>query len=208
MMRQMGNEETMSSFWKENIAQLYEILGRLCICDHVGKELSHDEAFSEWKKLTVQLRSDNRTLYLIGNGASASMASHISADLGKNALVRTEVFTDLSLLTACANDLGYEKVFAFPLKLRMNKADMLVAISSSGNSLNIIRAAEIANECGGNVVTLSAMEEGNALRRLGVLNFYVPAQTYGMAETSHAAILHYWVDQMVEHYSESLIDMD
>lgn len=72
--------------------------------------------------------------------------------------------------------------------------DMLVAISSSGNSPNVLSGAETARKLGGAVITLSAMKEENALRKLGVLNFYIPGQTYGLAETGHAAILHFWMD--------------
>ena len=71
---------------------------------------------------------------------------------------------------------------------------MVVAISSSGNSPNIIRAVHQAKELGGTVITISAMNEDNAIRKLGDLNFYVPAKTYGLAETAHAAILHFWMD--------------
>ena len=103
---------------------------------------------------------------------------------------------NFSLLTAVANDLGYEQVFAEPLRRRMIKEDMLVAISSSGMSPNVLLAARDARELGGFVVTLSAMKPGNKLRSLGRINFYLPAETYGMAETCHAAILHFWMDQL------------
>ena len=144
----------------------------------------------------MQIRGKKKTVFLIGNGASASMASHIAADLAKNAHVHTQVFTDLSLITSIANDISYDEVYAEPLRRRMTQGDMLVAISSSGQSPNILRAASRATSLGGFLVTLSAMSPENALRSLGMMNFYVPAKTYGMAETCHAAILHYWVDGM------------
>ena len=103
-------------------------------------------------------------------------------------------------MTALANDISYEEVYAEPLRWNMKAGDMLVAISSSGNSPNIVRAVKTAQSLNGTVVTLSAMGEDNAIRRLGDLNFYVPAQTYGLAETAHAAILHYWMD-MIEDTS-------
>jgi D-sedoheptulose 7-phosphate isomerase len=126
------------------------------------------------------------------------MASHISADLAKNAFLHTRVFTDLSLITAVANDLCYEEVYAEPLRRCLKPGDMVVAISSSGRSPNIIRAVEETANLGGLVITLSAMSPDNPLRTRGTYNFYVPAESYGLAETSHAAILHFWVDQMVE----------
>jgi len=184
--------------WSKNIHDLKSCLQRLSARDGSGQEINLDTAVAQWTDLTLKIREATKTVYLIGNGASASMASHIAADLAKNAHVHTEVFSDLALITAIANDQSYEEVFAEPLRWRLNEGDMLVAISSSGNSPNIIRAVQETTIFGGIVVTLSAMRPDNKLRSLGMLNFYIPAETYGMAETGHAAILHYWVDQIVE----------
>jgi D-sedoheptulose 7-phosphate isomerase len=156
-----------------------------------------DEAFGKWTDFTIHIREQKNAVFLIGNGASASMASHVAADLAKNAHVHTEVFTDLALITAIANDVSYDEVFAEPLRRRLKKGDMLVAISSSGQSRNILQAVATAKNLGGIVITLSAMNAENPLRREGELNLYVPAQTYGMAETCHAAILHYWIDKII-----------
>src|SRR5439155_15434224 len=108
--------------------------------------------------------------YLIGNGASASMASHFAADLAKNAHLHTEVFSDLALITAISNDMGYEHVFAEPLSRRARRGDMLVAISSSGRSPNVLRAVETARRLGLFVVTLSAFAPDNHLRAQGHVN--------------------------------------
>ena len=149
-----------------------------------------------WKGSTIEVKEKKGSIYFIGNGASASMASHFAADLAKNAHLHTEVFSDLSLITAISNDIGYDWVFAEPLRRRAKKGDMLVAISSSGASKNILFAAEAAQKMGLKIVTLSAMSSENALRSVGYLNIYVPAETYGYAETCHAAILHHWMDMM------------
>jgi D-sedoheptulose 7-phosphate isomerase len=183
--------------WVDNTAELKACLDALAVSDVTGQVLEPDIAFPWLKEATLKMREAGNTLYLIGNGASASMASHTAADLAKNAHLKTKVFTDLSLITAIANDLSYEEVFAEPLRRHLGKGDMLVAISSSGRSPNVLRGAQEATKLGGMVVTLSAMKPDNPLRTLGTINFYVPADTYGMAETSHAAILHFWVDQMV-----------
>ena len=189
--------------WTNNIENLNAVLLHLSVRDRAGKEVEPDSAFLSWKNLTLRARENRKTVYLIGNGASASMASHIAADLAKNARVRTEVFTDLSLITAVGNDLSYEDVFAEPLRIKMTEGDMLIAISSSGQSPNVIKAIQEATRLGGLVITLSAMKRNNTLQSQGILNFYVPAESYGMAETSHAAILHYWVDQMVATKTEN-----
>lgn len=185
------------SDWDSNTLNIKTILESLSVQEGSGEKLAPDMVFVRWKDFTLGVRKAGKTVYLIGNGASASMSSHVAADLAKNAHVHTEVFSDLSLITAIANDLGYEEVFAEPLRRRMNHGDMLVAISSSGQSPNILRAVREAKDRGGIVITLSAMRPDNALRSMGTLNFYVPAETYGMAETCHAAILHYWIDLMI-----------
>lgn len=125
------------------------------------------------------------------------MANHFAADIANNGHVRTAVFTDLSLITAVANDVNYEFVFSWPLRWRMSEGDMPEAINSSGNSPNVLAGCDVAALLGGFTVTLSAMKPDNAPRSSGNLNFYVPAETYGAAETCHAAILHYWTVQMV-----------
>lgn len=185
--------------WKRNVVRLKEILEDLSVKDSCRNEIGDESGFSLWREWARQVRSKGRCIYLIGNGASASMASHLAADVAKKGGIRTQVFTDLSFITAVANDICYEEVFAEPLRRWMEIGDMLVAISSSGNSENIVRAVNVARSLGGTVITLSAMCEDNSIRSLGNLNFYVAAHTYGIAETAHAAILHYWMD---------LIEMD
>ena len=184
---------TMSK-WQKNITNLYDLLESLIVLDSQGNFLDADEAFFRLTELTFRVHSEGATIYYLGNGASASMASHFAADMAKNGGVRTMVFTDLSLLTAVANDLSYEAVYAEPLRWYMKRKDMVVAISSSGNSPNIVRAVVQAKGLGGTVITISAMGEDNSIRKLGDLNFYVTAKAYGLAETAHAAILHFWMD--------------
>ena len=191
----------MPKQWDQNIQVLYDILNALSILDVSGNALHPDIALDKWKALTLKIRESDNVVFFVGNGASASMASHFAADIAKNAGIRTYVFTDIALMTALANDLCYEEVYAEPLRWNMKEDDMLVAISSSGNSPNIVRAVKAAKSLNGTVITLSAMGEENAIRKLGDLNFYVPAQTYGLAETAHAAILHCWMD-MVESSSK------
>ena len=183
--------------WSTNIIEIGKCLQAISASLGDSSDIQADEAFGKWTDLTVHIRSQKSTVFLIGNGASASMASHVAADLAKNAHVHTEVFTDLSLITAIANDVSYDEVFAEPLRRRLKKGDMLVAISSSGQSINILQAVATAKKLGGIVITLSAMKAENPLRHEGELNLYVPAQTYGMAETCHAAILHYWIDNII-----------
>lgn len=185
-----------ASRWAGQTNDLADCLRGLVATVNGNVPVDCDHAFDLWCDCTDDIRHADRVTYLIGNGASASMASHFAADLAKNADLHTQVFTDLSLLTAVANDMSYDMVFMVPLRRRLKPGDMVVAISSSGNSPNVVKAAEFAVLREATLVTLTAMQPTNALRQLGTLNFWLPAETYGLAETGHAAILHYWMDRV------------
>ena len=182
--------------WSSFTSEIRFLLDHISFRVRTGTQITADAGFDKWYKMATEVRKKQNTLFLIGNGASASMASHFSADLAKNAHLHTQVFSDLSLITAVSNDLGYKKVFSEPLRHCANRGDMLVAISSSGRSPNIIEALKIARKLGMTTVTLSAMRPDNPISALGELNIYVQADSYGLAETCHAAILHYWMDML------------
>jgi D-sedoheptulose 7-phosphate isomerase len=180
--------------WSEFSSQIHSALYGILFTNRQGNEIPVIMGFDRWRSMAIDVRKIQKTLFLIGNGASASMASHFAADLAKNAHLHTQVFSDLALITAVSNDMSYKDVFSEPLKHSGNKGDMLVAISSSGISPNIISAIKVARQKRIAIVTLSAMKAGNAIRKMGDLNIYINAASYGLAETCHAAILHHWMD--------------
>jgi len=180
--------------WTKYITTLTQCLTDISFRNVDGKEIGFEKGFSEWIDRTRKIKQSNNTIFFVGNGASASMACHMAADVSKNGNIRTQVFTDVSLITAIANDISYDEVFAEPIRLQMFDNDMLVAISSSGNSKNVIRACEECRKKNGQIITLSAMNRDNFLQSMGDINIFIPAQTYGWAESGHAAILHYWMD--------------
>jgi D-sedoheptulose 7-phosphate isomerase len=186
-----------SQNWQQHTSELHARLAGLTFSDGAGERIDTDAGYAQWCVRTVELRQNRGTVYLIGNGASASMASHFAADLAKNAQLNTQVFSDLSLITAISNDMGYEHVFAEPLRRRGHQRDMLVAISSSGKSPNILAAVDVAKEIGMTIVTLTGMGGDNPLRSRGSLNLYVAAESYSLAESCHAAALHWWIDQIL-----------
>ena len=186
----------MNESYIARLHTLHEVLLGLQITNGRNSGLDPATGFKMLLQLTIDARKRHRVIFIVGNGASASMASHIAADLCKNAHLSTEVFSDASLLTAVANDVGADQLFAVPLRRRGMKNDILVAISSSGKSRNILEAVKTARKTGMKVVTFSAMKPDNLLRKLGDLNFYVKASSYGLAESAHAALLHYWVDMI------------
>lgn len=129
-------------------------------------------------------------VWIVGNGGSAAIASHIATDFTKNASLMAMAFNDPSLLTCYANDFGYEEVFAKALQYFAIPDDCLIVISSSGKSKNMIAAAEQADAMGMQVITLTGFDPENPLRRMGDINFYVPSNSYGHVEVTHLSILH------------------
>ncbi len=186
----------INATWLNYTGKLSAQLAGLSVSKKNNVLVNVETGFNQWREWSTAIREHKKNLFLIGNGASASMASHFATDIAKNGKIRARVFTDMSLITALSNDIDFNAVFAEPLKWYGEPGDMLIAISSSGNSPNIIKAMQEANTIGLTTITLSAMEETNELRSLGDLNFYLQADTYGHAETGHAAILHYWMDLM------------
>ena len=143
---------------------------------------------------------------IVGNGGSASIASHMQNDLCKAAGIRAMVFTEQPLLTALSNDDGYDSAYETVAKLWMESEDVLLAISSSGQSENILRVANVALDVGALLVTFSGFSSGNPLRSLGAVNFHVDSHSYGLVETAHAAIGHFITDAvagLLDHEGES-----
>ena len=184
------------------VATLVDVVGKLEIEDGQGRAVASEAGFNLLFQKAMKTKQMGRVIFMAGNGASASIASHAAADLAKNGHLRTLAFADPTLLTAVGNDLGYIEIFAEPLRRLATTGDMLVLISSSGRSPNILRATEMAGEMSVDVVTFSAMQPDNPLRKAGSLNFYVPATSYGCAESAHAALLHYWIDLHVSAIGE------
>lgn len=185
----------MARRWDVMIKNLNHLLEGLSV-DKRGKEMESDEGFRTWAEQIVKVRRSEGRVYLIGNGASASMASHFCADMSKNGHLNTQVFTDSALMSAVANDMGFEWVFADPLRRRGKKGDMLIAMSCSGLSPNIIKAVDVANRLEIYTVTMSASDEENPLRTIGRLNFFVPARSYGDAESCYAIIMQHLLNQV------------
>ena len=175
--------------------QLHDCLQKTVATSRDGGEISVAEAVTGWCARAAEVGQSGGTMYFVGNGASAMMASHMAADATKNARLRALAFNDAAFLTAISNDESFEQSFALPIRRFARAGDMLVAISSSGNSPNIIAAIGAAREQAMQVITLSGMSAENKSRRLGDVNFYVPAQTYGIVECCHHILLHCWLDQ-------------
>jgi D-sedoheptulose 7-phosphate isomerase len=148
-------------------------------------------------RFASETKSAGAAAYVIGNGGSAAIASHIAADWTVNAKLPTSALDNSATLTCLANDKGYDQGYAWQLATFGESDDLLIAISSSGKSKNILNAVTVAGQIGMRVVTLSGFAEDNLLRQMGHLNIYVNSIQYGVVECCHMAILHAVTDELV-----------
>lgn len=137
-------------------------------------------------------------LMFIGNGASAAISSHMATDFWKTGGMRALAFNDPAGLTCIGNDFGYPHLFEKPVEMFADPGDVLVAISSSGRSENILRAAAAAKAKGCLVLTLTGFAPENPLRAMGDGNFHVPVDSYGQVEVLHHSICHCLLDTIVD----------
>jgi D-sedoheptulose 7-phosphate isomerase len=173
------------------------LLDQMEITTDRGAPVAVDDAVGSVVNLIVSVKDSGAKVLLIGNGGSAAIVSHMQNDLCKTVGVRAMVFTEGPLLTATANDDGYHAVFHRPVELWADRRDLLIAVSSSGESENIVKAAAAAKRKGCRIVTLTGFRTTNRLRQLGDVNVYVPASTYGYVETAHALFAHCVTDMAV-----------
>lgn len=172
----------------------------MTVTDTNGNILSADKGLDIWTEHAKKTEDISGLTFFCGNGASATMAEHMSHDWFQNAKMNTYTCSETAHITAISNDLSYEDVFSYRIERVLSEKDILVTISSSGNSPNIVKALKTAREKGAFCITLSGMKEDNKSRQLGDLNFYVPLQYYGLVESAHAVILHAALDNFLETY--------
>jgi len=147
----------------------------------------------------------NRTVFVCGNGGSASTASHMAADLGKNTAIpgksRLRVIglaDNMSWFSALANDLGYENVFVEQIANLLQPGDILIAISASGNSPNVVKAAEYTRANGGTVIALVGFK-GGKLKEIADVSIHTQSGDYGPVEDSHLMLDHIFVEALTKH---------
>ncbi|MBI2526500.1 MAG: SIS domain-containing protein [Candidatus Rokubacteria bacterium] len=178
----------------QSLVGLAGLLTRIEATDASGAPLALDEGLARAVDIVRTQTAAGRKVIFIGNGGSAAIASHQAVDYWKNGGMRAVAFNDPSLLTCVSNDFGYPHVFEKPIEMFADAGDVLVAISSSGKSENILRGAEAAGRTPCRIITLSGFQADNPLRRLGELNFWSPSSSYGHVEITHHAICHAVVD--------------
>jgi len=165
-------------------------------CEVTGRD-GHAFELEAGVAATMQILAKARgsSIYVIGNGGSASVASHAAIDLFNVAKLRALTLHEPSLLTCMTNDYGYENAFARILAQVTKPGDVLIAISSSGCSQNIRHAATQAIDNGGMVITFSGFAPDNPLRSMGDINIWLDSSSYGLVEIGHQFILHNITDR-------------
>jgi len=139
----------------------------------------------ELKEILETVHDNGGKTMAMGNGASASISSHISTDLSKGAGIRTVNFNDANLITALSNDYGYENWMAKAVEMYGESGDIVILVSSSGRSKNVVKAANIAKEMDIKIVTFSGFKEDNPLKQTGDINLWVDSKAYNIIENMH-----------------------
>ena len=175
--------------------------------------ISEDSIMSLVKDIKDAYEKD-KFIFLIGNGGSASKASHLAQDLSKGVLpknvekrIKALSLTDnVPYLTALANDEGYENIFISQLRTFSKSGDYLIAISGSGNSPNIIKAAEYCNENKIKVIGITGFD-GGRLKNLSGTSVHVPLNEMAMVESIHSVIFHYVINYLKMELSGTPFDL-
>jgi len=168
-----------------------------CLADQAVKQ-------SLWLQTVIQrlnqVKQQGSTLYILGNGGSAAIASHAQVDFINMLGIKANCLQDSAVLTCFSNDYGYENAYAHILKKLAQPQDLLWVISSSGNSQNLIQAAEIMLKKSCHLISLTGFKADNRLRQLtldsGGESIWLPSCQYGEVETGHQLMIHALVDLM------------
>ena len=131
----------------------------------------------------------DKTIYLLGNGGSSSIATHVSVDFVRSARIKSLTFNNSNIITCFANDYGHENWMKEAVKAYCSKKDLIILISSSGNSKNIINAAKFCKQKDIDLITFSGFNKNNKLRKMGKINFYINSKNYNFVEMAHHVIL-------------------
>ncbi len=188
--------EDVSQFSENYIQYVSEVIKNIDI-----------ENIKKFIEILLEAKQKKSTVYFIGNGGSASTASHFANDLAigtnssKNPLKVISLVDNNAIMTAIANDYGFEEVFLRQVKIYCKKDDVLVAISASGNSSNLISSIKFANSFGINTVALTSFD-GGQLKNFARHCIHVPTELkeYGPAEDAHLIINHLVMSYLKRHF--------
>ena len=154
------------------------------------------DAIASVVDVLMEARDNERTVFIVGNGGSASTGSHMATDLckvtaanGQPGVRAVSLPDNVALLTAWSNDEAYDQSFSGPLQAYLSPGDVLIAISASGCSPNVLEATRVANRMGAVTIGLTGFGGGD-LAGLAQFSVVVPADDYGLVEDAHLAVNH------------------
>lgn len=184
---------------------LDEYLSRL----HTAVEALPRDQMNALGETLFRAYRNNKQVFVVGNGGSSSTASHMAADLAKNTIgpnmkrFRIVSLNDnAAIMTALANDLGYENVFSEQLTNLVQAGDVLVVVSASGNSPNVLKAMHYARSRSAEVIGLLGFDGGVAAE-LADISVVVPSDHYGVVEDAHLIINHILVDYFRTRFAQA-----
>jgi len=192
---------SLPAIWMDDLTRL---LATTAATGPRGEPVAQPEAFRAAEALILEVKRAGRKVMVLGNGGSAAIASHMQTDLAHSLKIRALIFTEPSTLTAQANDHGYETAFANLVDLWAETEDLVVAISSSGKSPNILNGCAAGKAHGARLLTFSGFRPDNPLRAMGDLNFYVASTAYGPVESAHAVLIHHLTDLILATVSSEV----
>jgi D-sedoheptulose 7-phosphate isomerase len=160
------------------------------VTDGSGIAVDQRSGLADAAKAVRRASAAGKTIFVIGNGGSAGIASQVAYAFTHFKGVAALCLNDPSALTGLGTDHGYGQVFSRQLAAYGRSGDYLIAISSSGQSANILNAVAVARASGLGILTLSGFKPENPLRRSGDLNLYVDSSEYGFVEVAHLALCH------------------
>ncbi len=149
-------------------------------------------------KLIYKTKKNKKKIIIVGNGGSAAIASHFSVDITKNGNIRCINFNESDLLTCFANDYGYENWVKQALNFYSDIGDLVILISSSGNSMNMLNAAKYLKNKKNSLITFTGFGKKNKLSKCGKINFIVDSKNYNHIENTHQ----YWLLTVVDLLSK------
>ena len=161
-----------------------------------NKDIS--EKIIKAKNILIETNKKNKKIMIFGNGGSAAIASHFSVDLTKNAKIRCFNFNESDLITCFSNDYGYEKWVEKTISFYGDKDDVLIIISASGKSKNMIYGCEAARtKKFSNIITFTGIDKDNPVSKLGDINFWTDSKAYNFIENIHQIWLLSIVDLVI-----------
>ncbi len=176
----------MKNFYKDIFLEINNILKET---DYVGLE--------KITKSLINANNKNKKVIIFGNGGSAAISSHVSVDLTKNARIRCINFNEADLLTCFSNDFGYEKVYSKSIEFYADKGDVVIIISASGRSKNLLEAAKICKQKKIFLCTLTGFSKSNPLKKMGNINLWANSKAYNVIENIHQIWLLSIVDRII-----------